>query len=94
MLGFFGVTLAALRVAGGLVVAASAWDLLRTPERHDARKQEQAEASQGSEDIAFFPLTLPITTGPGTIAVAIALSSGRPQDSGLAGFFVGPRVRR
>jgi multiple antibiotic resistance protein len=89
VLGFFGITLAALRVAGGLVVAASAWDLLRMPERHDARKQEQAQASEGSEDISFFPLTLPITTGPGTIAVAIALSSGRPESAQIAWFLLG-----
>jgi multiple antibiotic resistance protein len=89
VLGFFGVTLAALRVAGGLVVAASAWDLLRMPERHDARKQEQAQAAEGGDDIAFFPLTLPITTGPGTIAVAIALSSGRPQGTQIGWFLLG-----
>src|SRR5215211_766064 len=43
VLTFFGVTLAALRVAGGLVVALSAWDLLNHPENQEGRKQEQAE---------------------------------------------------
>ena len=64
VLNFFGISLAALRVAGGMVVALRAWDLLSAPERQEARKQEQAETSSGRvEDIAFFPLTLPFTTG-------------------------------
>ncbi len=89
VLNFFGISLAALRIAGGSVVALRAWDLLSAPERQEARKQEQAESSQGRvEDIAFFPLTLPFTTGPGTIAVAVALGAGRPE-VGLLAFFLG-----
>ena len=42
VLAFFGVTLAALRVAGGFVVALTAWELLNQPEHREARKQEQA----------------------------------------------------
>ena len=40
--------------------------------------------------MAFFPLTLPFTTGPGTIAVAITLGAERPANGlGLLAFFVG-----
>jgi multiple antibiotic resistance protein len=81
ILSFFGVSLAALRIAGGLVVASRAWALLSEPEVIEERKQEQAEQARGVEDVAFFPLTLPFTTGPGTISVAIALSSNRPAGS-------------
>lgn len=79
LLEFFGVSLAALRIAGGLVVATRAWALLSAPERIEARKQEQAEGAAGEEDVAFFPLTMPFTTGPGTISVAIALGANRPS---------------
>jgi multiple antibiotic resistance protein len=90
VLAFFGVTLPALRVAGGLVVALSAWDRLNSPERREQRKQAQAAPAEGAEDIAFFPLTLPFTTGPGTIAVAIALGAGRPTFlHGRPYFFLG-----
>jgi multiple antibiotic resistance protein len=75
ILAFFGISLAALRVAGGTVVALSAWDLLNRPERREVRKQEQATPAIGSDDVAMFPLTIPITTGPGTISVAVALSA-------------------
>jgi multiple antibiotic resistance protein len=80
VLNFFGITIEALRIAGGLVVATSAWTLLFSSERNEARKQSQAGEAMGSEDVAFFPLTMPLTTGPGTISVAIALGASRPED--------------
>ena len=82
VLAFFGVSIGALRVAGGLVVTVSAWGLLMEPQRHEDRKVADAAPKQGDpEDVAFFPLTMPLTTGAGTIAVAIALSSQQPADS-------------
>ncbi|MGY2052062.1 MarC family protein [Methylobacterium sp. JK268] len=109
LLSFFGITLAALRIAGGLVVAAQAWRLLSVPEEREARKTAQAEPAKprdgagrdpdrdpgdlpraGLEEIAFFPLTLPFTTGPGTISVAIALGASRPEGGAdRYGFLVG-----
>ena len=91
ILNFFGISLAALRLAGGVVVSKHAWDLLSAPERQEARKQEQAGSSgPAGEEIAFFPLTLPFTTGPGTISVAVALGAGRPADgAALLAFFLG-----
>ena len=80
VLNFFGISLGALRVAGGAVVALRAWDLLMAPERQEARKSEQAgPAGARAEEMAFFPLTLPFTTGPGTISVCVALSAERPH---------------
>ncbi|MBV9784809.1 MAG: MarC family protein [Acidisphaera sp.] len=90
VLNFFGITLGAVRVAGGLVVAIRAWTLLTAPEVHEERKQRQAEQSGPVEDVAFFPLTMPFTTGPGTISVAIALGAERPASGvGLLWFFLG-----
>ncbi len=80
ILNFFGVTLGALRLAGGLVVASRAWSLLNAPEETEQRKEEQANPARLSGDVAFYPLTMPFTTGPGTIAVAIALTSVRPEN--------------
>lgn len=95
VLALFGVTIAALRIAGGIVLALFAWELLGAPEKREGRKQEQA-ADAGpavAEDVAFFPLTLPFTTGPGTIAVAVALGAGHPSVGGAwAGFYAGTGV--
>ncbi|MDD2875773.1 MAG: MarC family protein [Acidiphilium sp.] len=101
ILSFFGISLNALRLAGGLVVAARAYQMLIAPEVHEERKQ--AEAARASSDfsagdetdarrediagIAFFPLTLPFTTGPGTIAVAVALGTQRPAYGVSLGLF-------
>jgi multiple antibiotic resistance protein len=91
VLAFFGITLAAVRCAGGVMVALSAWNLLNAPERQEARKQEQVADRGTREDIAMFPLTIPFTTGPGTISVAIALGASRPAggDGALLAFFAG-----
>jgi multiple antibiotic resistance protein len=90
ILNFFGVSLGALRVAGGLVVAIRAWGLLMDPQEHEDRKTSQTEPVQSHDDVAFFPLTMPFTTGPGSISVAIALSSQRPTEgAAVAPFFVG-----
>ncbi len=91
VLNFFGISLGALRIAGGIVVALNAWEQLTRPEKRQERKQAQAEEDRAAlSDMAFFPLTMPLTTGPGTIAVAVTLGSERPPGgSGLLGFFVG-----
>jgi multiple antibiotic resistance protein len=78
VLNFFGISLGALRLGGGLVVASRAWSLLNAPEENEARKEQQAEPARLTADAAFYPLTMPLTTGPGTISVAVALSSERP----------------
>jgi multiple antibiotic resistance protein len=90
VLAFFGISLSALRIAGGLVVAVRAWSMLMEPEVHHEQKSASAEPAQAADDIAFFPLTMPLTTGPGTIAVAIALASQRPANGvGTLAFFAG-----
>ncbi len=87
ILSFFGVSLAALRLAGGLIVASLAWQLLHQPEKREGAKTDQAQESEGLEAIAFYPLTLPFTTGPGTISVAVALGSTvAPGGPGYLGF--------
>ena len=90
ILNFFGISLAALRISGGLVVAIKAWDLLSAPEQNEARKRQEADDCVGVSDIAFFPLTMPLTTGPGTISVAVALGANRPPEGAqLFQFFLG-----
>ena len=90
LLHFFGITIGALRIAGGLVVAVRAWGLLQAPEVNEAKKERQASqdgrtaAAEDVADTAFFPLTMPFTVGPGSISVAIALSAERPQTGGIA----------
>ncbi len=92
VLSFFGVSIDALRIAGGTVVALSGWSLLNSGDQHPDRKTGDRTPAAGDDwrQVAFFPLTLPFTTGPGTIAVAITLGAERPRESAQAlAFFIG-----
>lgn len=90
VLNLFGISIAALRIAGGLVVSLWAWSILSAPEVREERKRDEAAPAAEGDDVAFFPLTLPFTTGPGTIAVAIALGSSRPREvEALAAYVLG-----
>jgi multiple antibiotic resistance protein len=91
ILQIYGITVPVLRVAGGLVVAASGWRLLNA----GSTKEEDALASDAKAEYsnqAFYPLTLPLTTGPGTIAVMVSLGLTRAsygRGSEYIEFFIG-----
>jgi multiple antibiotic resistance protein len=83
VLQFFGISIPVLKVAGGIVISLSAWKMLSTPEERQQRKAATASTVPHAEHvvpsrIAFYPLTMPLTTGPGTISVAISLGASRP----------------
>ncbi len=80
VLEFFGITLPVLRIAGGLVVTAIGWKLLQAG---DEGVEERGAHGPVKPAEAFYPLTMPITVGPGSIAVAIALGSERPHAADL-----------
>jgi multiple antibiotic resistance protein len=80
VLEFFGITLPVVRVAGGLVVSATGWNLLQAANEGD---NERAGHGPAKPTDAFYPLTMPITVGPGSIAVAITLGSQRPGVANL-----------
>jgi len=93
VLGFFGVSLPVLRVAGGIIVAAAGWRMLNAPDVTEQRRSETPEPKSidvPASRLAFYPLTMPLTTGPGTISVAISLGAGRPSGLhvSLLAFFV------
>ena len=83
LLDFFGISLAIVRIGGGLLVAASGWRMLSNTEGDDALKAVAKETSDLPDaEIArrsFFPITFPLTTGPGTIATSIALGAHLPR---------------
>jgi multiple antibiotic resistance protein len=77
LLEFFGVELPVMRIAGGLVVTALGWKLLSQENWSDhgsSGVQPGAERKVGS----FYPLTMPLTVGPGSMSVAITIGSRKP----------------
>ncbi|OYW41151.1 MAG: antibiotic resistance protein [Rhizobiales bacterium 24-66-13] len=79
ILTFFGISLPVVRVGGGMVVAFVGWQILHqgnapADRQTDNSSQQDVDVSR-IEDQAFYPLTMPLTVGPGSIATAIALGS-------------------
>ena len=85
ILRFFGISMPALRIAGGLVVAATGWSMLHAAPVPPGGHATSTANFVTIQRMAFFPLTIPLTTGPGTIATAIAIGTNRPAD--LDGLF-------
>jgi multiple antibiotic resistance protein len=76
VLEFFGITLPVLRIAGGLVVTSFGWKLLQ--QGKDSEEKDDQSKAVGPQD-AFYPLTMPLTIGPGSMSVAVTLGSQRPK---------------
>jgi multiple antibiotic resistance protein len=75
ILEFFGISLAAIQIGGGLVVTVAGWRILNRQGDLPDRKAESQPSSQEILSQAFYPLTMPLTVGPGSIAVAVTLGS-------------------
>jgi len=76
ILGFFGISLPVVEVGGGLLVVSTGWSLLHSNE--DEETDESAKRPCNSSNYmrrAFYPLTLPLTVGPGTMAMAITIGA-------------------
>ena len=77
LLNFFGISLPVVQVAGGLTLAAMGWKLLN--EEGSDQKEKPPEVGsrdmQSLEQKVFYPLTFPITAGPGCIVVMVTLSA-------------------
>ena len=82
VLELFGISVPAVRIAGGLVVASFGWKLLNSGVRPDGESAPAGVISAVPD--SFYPLTMPLTVGPGSISVAITLGSQRPSFTNLA----------
>jgi multiple antibiotic resistance protein len=79
VLEFFALSIPAVQLAGGIVVCAIAWPLLTGPDTPEALSRTKVAEAAATEwrPRAFYPLTLPLTVGPGSISVALALGANR-----------------
>jgi len=83
LLEFFGIELPVVRIAGGLVVAALGWKLLTQEQWSDHAGSTGLQGGPGKKVGSFYPLTMPLTVGPGSMSVAITIGSRKP--AGLPG---------
>ncbi|MBW4483382.1 MAG: MarC family protein [Tildeniella torsiva UHER 1998/13D] len=76
VLRFFGVSLAVVRIAGGIVVFHAAWKAMNSdPKLNEVDNQDAALRLGEHKDISFMPMTIPLLGGPGAIAVALGLAA-------------------
>ena len=83
ILHFFGISIPVVQVGGGLIVISNGWAMLKSKEGMDRGREVQKKVNL--EDIsrsAFYPLTLPLTVGPGSISMAITLGANEPHHLG------------
>ena len=80
ILDFFGISLVVIRIAGGMVVVATGWSLLNQDDSSSV--DSKPETLESAMDHAFYPLTLPITVGPGCISIAITLGAQLKHEAG------------
>src|ERR1700747_3244625 len=72
VLYFFGISLPVLKIAGGLIVANTAWGMVTSTARITRAENDEASTK---EDISLTPLAMPLLSGPGAIGVVMALAA-------------------
>jgi multiple antibiotic resistance protein len=85
VLSFFGISIPVVRVGGGLLVVATGWRMLNSDEpRVDNRPPVTEAWERQAARRAFYPLTFPLTVGPGSLSIAVTLGTTRPRGQAMA----------
>lgn len=86
ILEFFGISLGVLRIAGGLMIGHTAWEMVTVRQRLSVSESTEA---QDKDDISFTPMAVPLVSGPGAIGVVIGLSAKADHWLDYVGCLVG-----
>lgn len=90
ILNFFGISIDVLRVSGGIILFSTGWKVLHSDESQKLSVASEPKKSHNYAEMVFYPLTLPVTTGPGSISVAVAFGATPMQGvGGVAGCLAG-----
>jgi multiple antibiotic resistance protein len=79
VLSFFGISLPVVQVGGGMIVTATGWAMLKSRDENDRETVGQTVSGTDILRDAFYPLTLPLTVGPGSISIAMTLGANEPR---------------
>jgi len=82
VLSFFGISLPVVQVGGGLVVISTGWSMLNQKDGNDRNAVRRTVNCKDALNDAFYPLTLPLTVGPGSISVAVTLGANETHHLG------------
>ena len=86
VLNFFGISLSVLKIAGGLIVANTAWGMVTSTARITPAESHEA---QSKDDISLTPLAMPLMSGPGAIGVVMALAAHVDNAAAYIGMVIG-----
>ncbi len=86
VLQFFGISLPVIKIAGGLIVANTAWGMVTSHARITPEESHEAEVK---EDISLTPLAMPLMSGPGAIGVVMALAAHVDTSAAYVGMVIG-----
>ena len=86
VLHFFGISLPVLKIAGGLIVANTAWGMVTSTARITPAESHEAESK---DDISLTPLAMPLLSGPGAIGVVMALAAHVDNAAAYLGMVIG-----
>jgi len=86
VLSFFGISLPVLKIAGGLIVANTAWGMVTSSSRITPAESDEAATK---EDVSFTPLAMPLLSGPGAIGVVMGLAAHADHWVAYIGMIVG-----
>ena len=86
VLHFFGISLPVIKIAGGLIVANTAWSMVTSTSRITPAESQEAESK---EDISLTPLAMPLMSGPGAIGVVMALAAHVDNAAAYIGMVIG-----
>jgi multiple antibiotic resistance protein len=88
LLTFFGISLAVLKISGGLIVAHTAWEMVTG---HQKLTQEESNEVSTKQDISFTPMAMPLLSGPGSIGAVIGLNTRTSIENldDITGYIIG-----
>jgi len=86
VLQFFGISLPVIKIAGGLIVANTAWGMVTS---HARITPEESHEAREKEDISLTPLAMPLMSGPGAIGVVMALAAHVDNAAAYVGMVLG-----
>jgi len=89
VLYFFGISRPVLKIAGGLIVANTAWGMVTRTARITPAESDDASTK---EDISLTPLAMPLLSGPGSIGVVMALAAHVDNAAAYIGMIIGIAV--
>src|ERR1700741_1005333 len=86
VLYFFGISLPVLKIAGGLIVANTAWGMVTS---HARITPEESHEAEDKEDISLTPLAMPLMSGPGALGVVMGLAAHVDNAPAFVGMVIG-----